>query len=86
MMHLEAFQCKSWGSYMYLETVPTTYDIYGQVWVRYKRLPTICLYKVMSTNGVSPPSSSLILDKKGVGEDLQFVMWNLSRRYLTYLA
>jgi hypothetical protein len=71
---------------MYMETTLTAYEISEQVWVRYRRLPTNCRYKVLCTNGVSPPSSSLIPDKKGVGADLQSVMWNLSRISLAYLA
>ena len=85
-IYLEAFQCSSCGSYMNRETAPTAYERYGLECVRYNKLTMSYVYKVLSTNGVSLPSSSLTLDRKGVGADLQSVIWNLSRRSQAYLA
>lgn len=65
---------------MYLETTPTAYDRSGQVWVRYKMLPTSYRYRVLSTIDVSQPSSSLTPYKKGVVVDLQFIMWSPIKR------
>ena len=44
-----------------------------------------CLKRVLSTNGVEPPSSSLMPDKKGKGDVLQSSMWNLLRKYDEYI-
>ena len=85
-IHFVAFQCSSCGSCMNLEIVPNTYEGSSLECVRYNKLPTSCMYNVLSTSGVSPPSWSLTPDRKGVGEDLQSVMWNLSRRSHAYLA
>ena len=81
-----SFQCILCGSCMNLETVPTSYERFGLECVRYNKLPTSCRYNVLSTNGVSPPSSILTPDRKGFGADLQSVMWNISRRSRAYLA
>jgi hypothetical protein len=59
---------------MNLEIAPTTKERSGLECVRYNKLPTSYLYNVLSTNGVSPSSSSLNPDRKGVGVDLQSVM------------
>ena len=85
-IHFAAFQCSSCRSCMNLENVPTWQERSGLECVRYNKLPTSCLYSVLSTSGVSPPSSSLTPDRKWVGADLHFVMWNLSRRSHACLA
>ena len=44
-----------------------------------------CLKRVLSTNGVEPPSSSLMSDRKGKGVALQSSMWNILSKYDEYL-
>ena len=53
--------------------------------VRYRRILMSCLKRVLSTNGVEPPSSSLMLDRKEEGVSLQYSMWNILRKYDEYL-
>ena len=44
-----------------------------------------CLKIVLSINGVEPPSSSLMLDRKGKGVTLQSSMWNILSKSDEYL-
>ena len=44
-----------------------------------------CLKRVLSTNGVEPPSSSLMPDRKGKGVALQYSMSNLLSMSNEYL-
>jgi hypothetical protein len=59
---------------MNLETVPTAYERSILECLRYIKIPTSCLYSVLSTSGVSSPFSSLNLDRKGVGENFHSIM------------
>ena len=45
-----------------------------------------CLKRVLSTNGVEPPSSSLMPDRKEEAVALQYSMWNLVRKCDEYLV
>ena len=74
MICFAAFQCSSCGSCMNLETAPNAYESSGLECVRYNKISTSCLYSVLSTSGVSSPSSLQTPDRKGVGADLQSIM------------
>ena len=45
-----------------------------------------CMKRVLSTNGVEPPSSSLMPYRKVKGDALQSSMWNILRKYDEYLV
>jgi hypothetical protein len=55
-------------------TAPATYERSGLDCVGYNKLPTNFLYSVLSTSGVSLPSSSLTPQRNGVEAELQSVM------------
>jgi hypothetical protein len=69
-----SFVCSTEGKNCKSMTVPTAYERSGLECVRYNKLPTSSLYSVLSTSGVSPPSSSLTPHRKGVEADFQSVI------------
>ena len=53
--------------------------------MRCRRIPMSCLKIVFSTNGLEPPSSILMPNRKGKGAALHSSMWNILIKYDEYL-